>query len=152
MPYTTDIIVLSNVAKDVGPDVTVMVGLPNKNPWSLPFGHKRSSPIAWRTTIFLFTAKMTCLLPHGTSRPFCASDVLPEDEIPGYLRFEEAPDGALSYPDVHFGYHWDVNERNREGFTPARSSPMNMLLPMSSPGENCGRAIDRQVSWSGRTR
>ena len=40
MPYSTDIVVLSNVPKDLGRNVQVIVGLPSKDPRSLPFGHK----------------------------------------------------------------------------------------------------------------
>ena len=116
MPYTTDIIVLSNVAKDVGPDVTVMVGLPNKNPWSLPFGHKQI--FADRVEdydLFVYSEDDMLITARNIEAFLRLSDVLPEDEIPGYLRFEEAPDGALSYPDVHFGYHWDVQRVQSRG-------------------------------------
>src|ERR1022692_4253123 len=40
MPYDVHIVVLSNVQKHLSPDIEVLVGLPTKNPRSLPFGHK----------------------------------------------------------------------------------------------------------------
>src|SRR5919204_4488799 len=41
MPYQIQLVVLSNISKELGRDVEVRVGLPAKNPWSLPFGHKQ---------------------------------------------------------------------------------------------------------------
>ena len=41
MPHDVNIVVLSNIPKDLGSDVEVIIGLPTKDPWSLPFGHKK---------------------------------------------------------------------------------------------------------------
>ena len=41
MSLKVDIVVLSNIPKDLGSDIEVIVGAPTKDPWSLPFGHKR---------------------------------------------------------------------------------------------------------------
>src|SRR5262245_44064893 len=41
MPFEIDIVVISNIDKKPDPDVECRVGLPNKNPWSLPFAHKK---------------------------------------------------------------------------------------------------------------
>src|SRR5215471_2320282 len=41
MSFHVDIIVLSNLEKQLGPNIEVLVGLPNRNPWSLPFPHKK---------------------------------------------------------------------------------------------------------------
>lgn len=38
--YEVHIVVLSNIPKVIGPDVEVRVGLPDRDPWSLPFGYK----------------------------------------------------------------------------------------------------------------
>jgi 2-polyprenyl-3-methyl-5-hydroxy-6-metoxy-1,4-benzoquinol methylase len=43
------------------------------------------------------------------------SAVLPEDEIPGFLRFERTPDGQVNYPDVHGHFHWDCSSVRRRG-------------------------------------
>ncbi len=40
MPFDIDIIMVSNLPKEVGSGVEVVVGLPDKAPWSLPFAHK----------------------------------------------------------------------------------------------------------------
>ena len=116
MPYTTDIIVLSNVAKDLGPDVTVNVGLPNKNSWSLPFGHKQIFADRLENyDLFVYSEDDVLITSRNIEAFQRVSAVLPEDEIPGFLRFEKAPDGSLSYPDVHSGYHWDVQRVRSRG-------------------------------------
>src|SRR4029077_12422432 len=40
MAFDVDIVVLSNLRKHLSADIRVFVGLPNRNPWSLPFAHK----------------------------------------------------------------------------------------------------------------
>src|SRR5687768_12101494 len=41
MPYDLNLVALSNLKKDLGADVEVVVGVPQKNPWSMPFSHRR---------------------------------------------------------------------------------------------------------------
>jgi len=41
MSYRTDIVVFSNISKELGPGVEIRGGLPLKNSWSLPFGHRK---------------------------------------------------------------------------------------------------------------
>jgi hypothetical protein len=49
MSYGVDIVVLSNVAKPVE-GAEVRVGMPTKDPWSLPFAHKQVLAIESMTT------------------------------------------------------------------------------------------------------
>ena len=41
MGYPVDIVVTSNISRELGPDVQVIVGLPDNNPLALPFAHKK---------------------------------------------------------------------------------------------------------------
>ena len=41
MDHDVDIIALSNIEKDWGPEIEVRVGAPTPDPWSLPFAHKQ---------------------------------------------------------------------------------------------------------------
>ena len=109
MPYSTDIVVLSNIPKPVGDGVQVVVGLPSRDPWSLPFGHKQI--FADRVNeydLFLYSEDDVLITRNNIAAFLRVSAVLPEGEIAGFLRFEEASDGSVSYPDVHGGYHWDA--------------------------------------------
>ena len=50
MSYDVDIVILSNVPKELGSGIEVRVGLPAKNPWSLPFGHKELQKVGFLRT------------------------------------------------------------------------------------------------------
>jgi len=41
MKYDTHVVVTSNIPKNLGPCIEVIVGLPTRNPRSLPFAHKQ---------------------------------------------------------------------------------------------------------------
>ena len=41
MPFAIDIVVVSNIDKKLVPGVECLVGIPTKNPWSLPFAHRK---------------------------------------------------------------------------------------------------------------
>jgi 2-polyprenyl-3-methyl-5-hydroxy-6-metoxy-1,4-benzoquinol methylase len=116
MPFITDIVVLSNIPKDMGSAIEVIVGLPTNNPWSLPFAHKQLFvDRSERYDLFIYSEDDT-LITHRNIEAFLrVSDVLADDEIAGYLRFEHAEDGRLSYPDVHHGYHWDPQSVRSRG-------------------------------------
>jgi 2-polyprenyl-3-methyl-5-hydroxy-6-metoxy-1,4-benzoquinol methylase len=107
MSLQVDLIVLSNVQKDVGSAVEVIVGLPSKNPWSLPFAHK---PIfAERVNDYdLFAYSEDDIeVTEKNIRAFLAiSAQLRSDEVAGYLRYEKDCDGELWFPDVHGEFHW----------------------------------------------
>jgi 2-polyprenyl-3-methyl-5-hydroxy-6-metoxy-1,4-benzoquinol methylase len=109
MPYAVDIVVFSNIPKNLGPDVEVVVGLPTRDPWSLPFAHKqlfvdRSSSY----DLFIYSEDDILISRKHVDAFLSASAVLADDELAGFFRFERAEDGTLSYPDVHWHYHWDI--------------------------------------------
>lgn len=116
MPYATNIIVLSNASKNLGSDITVIVGLPNKNPWSLPFAHKQI--FADRVDdyeLFVYSEDDMLITERNIEAFLKATTVLGNDEIAGFLRFERLENGTRSYPDVHLGYHWDVQTVRSRG-------------------------------------
>ena len=108
MPCKVDIVVLSNVTKDLPPGVSIVVGLPTRDPWSLPFAHK--SIFADRVCdydLFIYSED-DILITHENIQAFLRmTNVLPENEIAGFLRVEVGPDGRNYYPDVHAHFHWD---------------------------------------------
>lgn len=115
MPYDIDIVVLSDIPKELGSDIEVIVGLPNKNPWSLPFGHK--TIFANRVNdhdLFIYTED-DILITEKNIRVFLeVTQILPENEIAGFLRYEiealEQKDNRTVkkywFPDVHGHFHW----------------------------------------------
>jgi 2-polyprenyl-3-methyl-5-hydroxy-6-metoxy-1,4-benzoquinol methylase len=108
MSYDVDIVVLSNIHKEVSPGVELVVGLPNKNPWSLPFGHKEIFARRLDAYDLFIYSEDDILITEKNLRAFLrASAVLPENAIAGFLRYERGPDGEVNYPDVHWHFHWN---------------------------------------------
>ena len=111
MPYDVDIVVLSNIPKELGSDIEVIVGLPNKNPWSLPFGHKKI--FADRVSnydLFIYTEDDILITEKNIRALLETTQILPENNIIGFMRYEvdsSSQDGtALWFPDVHGHFHW----------------------------------------------
>ncbi len=119
MPHDVHVVVLSNVPKNLGPDVEVQVGLPTSDPWSLPFAHKRIfEERLEQYDAFIYSEDDTLVTTRNVEAYLEVSSVLPEDEVPGFLRFEKRSDGSISYCDVHECFHWDpASVRSRGSFT-----------------------------------
>src|SRR5579872_5121468 len=100
MPFHVDIVVLSNLNKKVPPGVeTVVVDLKGQNPWSLPFPHKQIFASHLNDyDVFIYSEDDT-LVSETNLRAFLEmSDAVRENEIPGFLRFEQASGGARNFP------------------------------------------------------
>ena len=88
MSYGIDIVILSNIPKELGSDIEVRVGLPAKNPWSLPFGHKKL--FAERIDeydLFIYSEDDTLIKQENIDAFLKVTKVLPENEIAGFLRY-----------------------------------------------------------------
>jgi 2-polyprenyl-3-methyl-5-hydroxy-6-metoxy-1,4-benzoquinol methylase len=115
MPYAVDIVVLSNLAKDVPGDAEVLVGLPTKNPWSLPFAHKKL--FADRLNeydLFIYSEDDTLISQRNIEAFLRVTQILPKDQVAGFLRFE-VRDGKRYFCDVHGRYHWDPSFTEERG-------------------------------------
>ena len=144
MPFDLDIIVLSNIRREVAPDVEVIVVRPKnqwsprrvatalRHPWLLhqeyrewkrhlefPFLHK--GILAERINdydLFIYSEDDTLISERNIRAFLRVSSALPENEIPGFLRFEQGPGGRLNYPEVHGIFHWDPRTvRSRSEYT-----------------------------------
>ncbi len=107
MAYPVDLVVLSERPKDLGPDVQVRVGLPDKDPWSLPFGHRQL--FADRLDdydLFLYSEDDVLIRQRNIEAYLEMTSLLPDDYIVGFLRYEEGIDGRWCCPDVHAFCHW----------------------------------------------
>lgn len=119
MPHTIDLVVLSNIPKAVGPGVEVLVGLPAKDPWSLPFAHKKLFADKVNDyDLFIYSEDDTPLSERNIEAFLRVSEILPEDEITGFVRSENGPDGTQHFCDVFGPFHWDLTSvRKRAGHT-----------------------------------
>jgi 2-polyprenyl-3-methyl-5-hydroxy-6-metoxy-1,4-benzoquinol methylase len=119
MRYAVDIIVLSNIPKNLGPDIQVVVGLPNGDPWSLPFAHKKIfADRANDYDLFLYSEDDVLVTERNLDAFLRTAATLPQDEIAGFLRTETDEQGRLYYIDAHSHYHWEVGSvRSRGEYT-----------------------------------
>jgi 2-polyprenyl-3-methyl-5-hydroxy-6-metoxy-1,4-benzoquinol methylase len=119
MPYKIDLVVLSNIPKNVGPDVEVLVGLPAKDPWSLPFGHKKLFADKLNDyDLFIYSEDDTPLSERNIESFLRVSEILPEDEITGFVRSENGPNGTQHFCDVFGPFHWDLTSvKKRAGYS-----------------------------------
>ena len=106
--FDVDIVVLSNIPKDLDPDIEVRVGAPIENPWSLPFGHRKLFVERQDDyDLFVYSEDDTELTEAHVTAFLETTDHLPADHIAGFVRHEIAPDGTHFYSTVHGPYHWD---------------------------------------------
>lgn len=117
MAMKVDVVVLSNEPKQLGDDVKVVIGLPSKNPWSLPFAHK---PIFAENVdhydLFIYSEDDIRITEVHINAFMRATSALPENEIAGHLLYEVDPSGNVSLPNFHGHFHWkpeSVRSRNR---------------------------------------
>ena len=120
LAHDVHVVVFSNIPKELGADVEVVVGLPTSNPWSLPFGHRPLFAERLRDhDLFIYSEDDTLFTAANLNAFLGAQQTLREDELAGFVRSERDPDGALRYVDMHSCYRWDpasVRERGGELF------------------------------------
>lgn len=110
LPFETDIVVSSNIPKNYGADVEVRLDVPTENPRSLPFAHRRL--FAERQDdydLFLYTEDDMEITGTHISAFLDALKLVPEDCLPGFVRYETTPGGGRSFPDIHGPYRWDMS-------------------------------------------
>jgi len=142
MSFDVDLVVLSNLPKFVADGVEVIVVPRRRMPWTrhgtfngkrsfkflrqeyrdwvrhldLPFAHRQV--FADRLNdydLFLYSENDTLITERNLQAFLSVSASLPANEIPGFLRFEEGPDGRLNYPEVHGHFHWESSSVRKRG-------------------------------------
>jgi len=99
MPFDVDIFVLSEAPKNYGPDVTVLVGLPSKDPWSLPFAHKQLfAKNVDKYDLFIHTEDDTLIRQENIIAFLKATEAIDDKFIPGFIRYELYPNGKKKLP------------------------------------------------------
>lgn len=116
MPFEVHVIVLSDQPKELGDDVEVRVGAPTSDPWSLPFAHQRifADRIA-DFDLFIYSEDDVLITERNVKGFVEVTENLREDEIAGFLRSEEGPDGTLYCPEAHGQFHWVPDSLRRRG-------------------------------------
>jgi 2-polyprenyl-3-methyl-5-hydroxy-6-metoxy-1,4-benzoquinol methylase len=116
MAMDVDVVVLSNAPKTLDAGVKVIVGLPTKDPWSLPFAHK---PVLAENVekydLFVYTEDDMAVTEKNIQAFLRLTPQLDPNEIAGYLRYEVDQSGKYSLPDVHGVSRWVPETVHRRG-------------------------------------
>jgi len=109
MPFDVDIVVTSNIAKNLGANVEVIRGVPGNDPWSLGFAHKSIfAERAARYDLFIYSEDDVLITERNIRAFLRMTETLPKNEIAGFLRTETDSAGKLYFSDVQYHYHWDA--------------------------------------------
>jgi 2-polyprenyl-3-methyl-5-hydroxy-6-metoxy-1,4-benzoquinol methylase len=116
MPYDIDIILLSNIQKDFGPDIEVVTAMPTSNPHSLPFAHKQIfADRADLYDLFVFTEDDIIITARNIEAFMEATRKLPSDRIAGFTTYEVYPDGSKNFQSAHHRHHWVPDSVEKAG-------------------------------------
>jgi 2-polyprenyl-3-methyl-5-hydroxy-6-metoxy-1,4-benzoquinol methylase len=114
--FHVKVVVVSDIPKDLGPEVEVIVGLPTKDPWSLPFAHK--AILAQKIDdydLFAYSEDDMVVTEENILAFLRITPRLAPNEIAGFLRFEVDESGQHSLPDVHQCFRWKPDSVRRRG-------------------------------------
>jgi 2-polyprenyl-3-methyl-5-hydroxy-6-metoxy-1,4-benzoquinol methylase len=107
MPFDVEIVVLSDLAKEVAPGVQLVIGAPTRDPCSLPFRHKQIFSHRLKDyDLFVYSEDDTLVTERNIRAFLEVSRVLGENEVAGFLRFEEGIEGHRNFPDMFGHFHW----------------------------------------------
>jgi len=111
-----DIVVLSDAPKALDPGVRVVVGLPSRNPWSLPFAHKKVfADHCGQYDLFVYSEDDIGVSEDQIHAFLDATAQLQSDEIAGFLRYELDSSGHRVLTEVWGRHHWDPKSVRRRG-------------------------------------
>ena len=116
MAMDVHVVVLSEAPKDLGSGVEVRVGLPTKNPWSLPFGHKKVfAENVERYDLFVYTEDDIMAKEENIRAFLRLTSNLEQNEIAGFQLYEVDSAGTVSLPGVHGPFHWKLDSVRQRG-------------------------------------
>ena len=114
--FQVRVVVLSNVSKDLGPDVEVRVGLPIEDGWSLPFAHRDLfAERAKDHDVFIYSEDDTRITDAHIEAFVEATELLGADEIAGFLRCEIDAKGERVYECMHSAFRFLPQSACRRG-------------------------------------
>jgi SAM-dependent methyltransferase len=116
MTLAIDLVVLSNIDKRAMAGVECIVGRPTRDPWSLPFAHKKLFVERQEQyDLFVYSEDDILITERNIRAWLDVTSFLPQDEVAGFLRVEFGEDGERNYPDIHAHFHWDPSSVKRRG-------------------------------------
>ena len=116
MPFDVRVVVLSDAPKEFGPSVNVVVGLPSRDPWSLPFAHKAIfAENADDYDLFIYSEDDMRVTADNIFAFLRITPHLKSNEIAGYLRYELDEHGVMRFPEIHGPFRWKPETATKRG-------------------------------------
>jgi SAM-dependent methyltransferase len=110
MPFRIKIIVLTNSYKKVDPEIELKIGLPSKDPWSLPFGHQRIfAEHINEYDLFVYSEDDILIRERNIRAIVDITACLEPSEIAGFLRVEYDNNSRKYFCDIHNHFHWHTD-------------------------------------------
>lgn len=106
---------MTDAPKPVG-DAEVLIGLPSRNPYSLPFAHRKLFASRLQEhDLFVYSEDDTLITAVQLNAFIELQRYLREDEILGFLRSETAPDGERYITSINHFFRWIPESAERRG-------------------------------------
>jgi 2-polyprenyl-3-methyl-5-hydroxy-6-metoxy-1,4-benzoquinol methylase len=100
------VVVLSNVNKKVD-GAEVCVGVPTRDPYSLPFAHRRLfAENADNYDLFIYAEDDTLITQRNIDAFLDVQRDLEHSEVPGFMRSECGPDGTAYIVSINHHFRW----------------------------------------------
>jgi 2-polyprenyl-3-methyl-5-hydroxy-6-metoxy-1,4-benzoquinol methylase len=116
MAFDVHVVVFSEAPKDLGAQVEVVVGLPSRNPWTLPFAHKAIfAQRVDRYDLFVYSEDDIGVTEANIRAFLNATPQLGAHEIAGFFRYEVDPSGKWYVNEPWNHYHWKPESVRRRG-------------------------------------
>jgi SAM-dependent methyltransferase len=119
MPLDARIVVLSDRPRTIA-GAEVLVGLPSRNPYSLPFAHRKLfAAHVEHYDLFIYSEDDTLLTRRHLEAWLALQPLLDRNEILGFLRSETTPSGESIITSVNHFFRWradSVQVRGGEAF------------------------------------
>ncbi|MFC1889606.1 class I SAM-dependent methyltransferase [Thermodesulfobacteriota bacterium] len=116
MSFDVHVAILSNIEKNLGSNVEVVVGLPSEDPWSLPFAYKKLfAERAEDYDLFIYSEDDTLITEKNITAFLDVTPSLAESEIAGFLRYEKDSNGAMFISSANNRFHWDPESVRQRG-------------------------------------
>jgi 2-polyprenyl-3-methyl-5-hydroxy-6-metoxy-1,4-benzoquinol methylase len=107
LPYQKEIVVHTNIAKDLGTDVNVIVGLPTPDPRSLVYAHRRLFiENADKYDLFIYTEDDTLITQDNIEAFLEVTPYMPDGYVADFFHYAVSPKKSFHFGAFHGSYHW----------------------------------------------
>lgn len=119
MSFQVDITILSNIRKKVPRNTKLVIVSQLKNPWSLPFKHKEIfTENVNNYEVFIYTEDDVLINERNIEKYIKINEILPENEVPGFLRYEIDENNRKYCSTIHSQFFWDIDSiKSINGYT-----------------------------------